>query len=320
MKPFKPTILHLDPKSVARVFRIVDLFTNLYRRPLKTGENLKGIIFSENYSVKEKYFVILYINMHLNKTNTNTFVYRQMTEMETFEKNEHNGEIGDLEKLNTSAEAHIERIKEVCRLYLPEVEKEYKNSLHGELPYAAYDSTFELVAFNSIRLPLHIKLHPQEDDNELKSLIREILQTILDENDADLLLGNSFGASQLSPRLLDLNYNNIGAVRDKFFEIYELYKQRIDVFKDHADSEHKKYWNKTVNDSTELSKGVRDLFTLPNKDLYNKLTNKTHFAEIIFISFRQVREKFVKANLKRDISVKEYIKENIEKNMVERKK
>ncbi|MFL9837204.1 hypothetical protein ABS768_06835 [Flavobacterium sp. ST-75] len=315
MKSFKPNLLHLNPKSVARVFRIVNLFTDLNRKPLKTKEDLKDIFFDYNYCSIEKYFIVTYIKHYLNQ---DSFIYRQLNEKEILNKKGYNGEIEDLAKWKISTDSYVKKITEACNSYLLEAEILYKNSLQNKIPYDAYETTFDLVAFNSIKIPLKLSFIDKSGKRvtkDFKPPLKEILKGLLNDNDIDILLGNSFGNLQLSPRLLDLNYSSIGAVRSRFFKIYHLYKKEIDTFKDYADSEHKKYWDKKTNNNIKPSQAVRELFTLPDKNLYEKLTNKIHFAQIIFITYRKEREKFIKANLKNKVSVNDYIFENICKNM-----
>lgn len=76
-----------------------------------------------------------------------------------------------------------------------------------------------------------------------------------------------------------------------------------------------KYLNKDYNKRDFLI----DYFDLKDELHVKKFTNKMNFARIIFISFAQVREKYISSATENNLYIDHFINENICKNLKRRK-
>lgn len=318
---FKPNLLDIKPQSLAKVFLTIDTFTNLDLKRLCGIDDLPIIINDSTFNIKEKYYILYYLKEHLNNKNSRSFISRQLEERRilVIKETKDSKEIQDFMNWQQSLLVSLHEIRNFCKNLLPEYERLYLNNSYSIDKYENYNDLFEYVALKIYRLPLIIPFSNKDNirvDINMQPIIEDKLKHILSKADINAIIRNTFNYKvQSPPSILNLEYKNIGTLRRAFFEIYKAYKNEIDNLKNNANSSLQKLKSKELSENYNKRDFIVDYFGLQDEKHVKELTNKMNFARILFISFFELRQKYVSSAEGSNRNVDHYIYENICKNL-----
>lgn len=201
---FDPTLLDIDPQSLAKVFMTIDSFTNLDQPSLKNLKDLKVIMDDFSFSNKEKYYILYYLREHLNSKNSSSFIYRQFAERKFLASkySESSQEIEDFEIWQTSLLVGFQEIRNFCKNLLPEYKRLYKNSSDVSVQYTKYEELFEQIALKIYKLPLIIPSLKKDGsivDLDMRPVIESKLKDLVSKPDIDAIIRNTFNYKLQSP-------------------------------------------------------------------------------------------------------------------------
>lgn len=282
-KRTKLDITLLSPTSAVKVFCTVKIYSSLDINRLKPTKHLRDLFVGQRYSPLEKYFIGQIIKEHLNYNNRKSYLNKILEEYEDL------GESEDLINWRDTIYKYVDEINAIISVFTTTM---YRRSI-VELKYNLTDFKDQHLQFTISswkKLPI-IQKYRKKFINELS----RNLKIFYTKDQIRTILENSFSINSIdSPiTLLYFEFENSTEIYNAFHAIYKVYKDLLEEdFRDQYDKiyafNYEQYGERLKTDD-HLKNGLHDF-----KDYYLKASDRINFAKLMFITFPQIRDTFIR--------------------------
>lgn len=300
MRSAVPNLFELEPKSVIKLFEIINLFIEFDLNKMKTVKDLNSIFDGKNYTIEEKFFFAHYLPKYLDTDNKKNYISKRIKEIEV------KGDFEDLDIVNIVKKYSIDLTTE-CAIKQKSLKRAYNYFIKSNIIVDSKINSAFKEALHWKRLPLD-----GERKQEFLEFILKQLEDFFTKEEIQLIIENSFDIFPFPNKvcLLHLEMKSSQEIRQAFYHIYTEYKKRGENFKDIADGNEvrrlKPKNQKIINGKYKKA----DFLPYLDKKEYGKATAKINISKIMFLTFSKIRENYLidlKTKLKSNESLNLYL-------------